>query len=818
MNPKTKQIISEIKELYNKIIIYSEEINETENIAIGKEIISLCEALKQTHNPNFEAEFWQIRVYANVAELTDAKKIIELADYVIANSQDHKQLFEAYDWLTWTYKELLNIENLSLENLENKLIDISKLPKNKRWIADSEFGNTYYQMAMIYRDKQIVEQAAKYYQLAFRHNPNVFLGDEIAYLIENEHPLGYEIFKSLPSDDFIPDLIPLGKEIFKKIQQAQEISFDELFLCYYTMASLEDRKHPKKEIIQFLSVACKKEIDKNASNADPLRFLGWISLWLEKNNSKAFEYYKAYIAHPKASFNSYAIYNYIKLALENDEEIDYSCFKLDTNRPDLIYQLLNILQDKVLDHINNLDDEEKVDDFEKDFFRNKVKQLQDFMLQIGETAFQLFYNYFYNGAGSVYANNKNTFAWLCSYYGALLTDIALEDTDKTPEEIEALFQKAYFVQFTGYYSDPWYEALGAAEYSLIQTTNYSDHIKYSWQWLDEVHKNKYDEQGFIKSKSEILRVYNNIVFAHFELEEYDKVFELFEVCKTYYNQANDNSKIMANHLFGIAKCVFDAYYHLEKHEENLRAIDQFFSTTKASKILPKQAIEIGAAYKVKIYDAQKNFEKALEAYHQLGNNPKDSFAIAIQEDYAYLLNENNAVSYEERQMEFIELAKALDIYDSEFTPALHTQNLHDEAKLSSKIIEIVENIVTQDGDELTVWLDEDMALTLARAVVRAHDDEISDSDITLTFVEKKVSFQFLCAQWKKENSGIRKLFSKQQIQNHPFVMYHYDIEEDTQNTKTYNKCNDEEKRDLEKIWSKLCAMLTDKENINLLRS
>ena len=165
--------LNHIIALYNTLDFSKEDdlLSAIENKNTCENILTIVQSILSKEPHHFEALLWRIRVN-NSPVFSNTSAIQDDCSLILNTSSDIISRLQAYDWLIYIYLEKLSLNDIAIETLQDKLIDVGGI-KDNRALQDQTFGDTYYRLAYLHQEKGDETEAVDYYLKSFKHAPKM---------------------------------------------------------------------------------------------------------------------------------------------------------------------------------------------------------------------------------------------------------------------------------------------------------------------------------------------------------------------------------------------------------------------------------------------------------------------------------------------------------------------------------------------------------------------------------------------------------------------------------------------------------------------
>lgn len=123
--------INHITELYNTLDFSNEDdlLLSIENKKTCENILIIVQTILNKEPHHSEALLWRIRIN-NLPVFNNISDIQDDCNLILNASSDINDKLQAHDWLIYIYMEKLSLNDLAIETLQDKLIDISVIKDN----------------------------------------------------------------------------------------------------------------------------------------------------------------------------------------------------------------------------------------------------------------------------------------------------------------------------------------------------------------------------------------------------------------------------------------------------------------------------------------------------------------------------------------------------------------------------------------------------------------------------------------------------------------------------------------------------------------
>ncbi len=162
MHQKLNHLINQIQPIYQEMSESEIYKIQAENRTLGKDILETIAQILQKNPKDIDAVIWRIKLHNNWV-FDDTSQMIADTEYII-NTMDLEDKLLGYEWQMWIYHHKLAAADQVLAIATDYLIEISKLPQEKRHLSDEHFGKCFYYMAQVYRSKNETAEAITHYE------------------------------------------------------------------------------------------------------------------------------------------------------------------------------------------------------------------------------------------------------------------------------------------------------------------------------------------------------------------------------------------------------------------------------------------------------------------------------------------------------------------------------------------------------------------------------------------------------------------------------------------------------------------------------
>ncbi|MDR2221418.1 MAG: tetratricopeptide repeat protein [Flavobacteriaceae bacterium] len=557
---EVKEKLEEIKKLYNQLTLANDldELKEEakveayqKNQELSEDVLRLIDEVIEAEPTNSEVLFWKIKLY-NGPHFEDVSIMLSTAEEIIERfKEEKKSLMSAYDWLAWIYDTKLDLKEKAIELFHDKLIEIS-LIKEDYSLQATEFGETYYLIAQLYKEKGDLETAGSFYKLAIEQYPDHYYAT---------YQGGMLFFEREDYDAALPML--QGFHRYHGNEYSSAIA--KVILEHYESGRLKNRwdylhlmysiglDYPKemdckdaKEFGQKYSALIDRELEENPNNLYALRMKARHYLDVDKNSKKAFEILQRYFGLVgKIEDSLYFMYYELgqKVGIDIEElnlPIDIDAF--------YGYNLMT----RFLEKAGSLRDEEE---------DSKALVYYQIAKKIGKATYPKLQLFLKEGKGDKINNNAHGFAMLCNNLGIAIRNVEmLTEGDYKNEDCELALR----LHQEGYDYSPFWENLDSGmriaeameEYDVVirygeELLTYYDAYSNSWMVIKNrllenlIHADRYEEaevffqelrKGFEKSGVEnedvvremIEAAANILTYVRYQKKEFQKTIDMTE--------------------------------------------------------------------------------------------------------------------------------------------------------------------------------------------------------------------------------------------------------------------------------------------------
>jgi tetratricopeptide (TPR) repeat protein len=561
---EVKEKLEEIKKLYNQLVPSSDLENlkgETQTEAYQKnqeyseDVLRLIDEVIAEDPNNSEVLFWKIKIY-NGPHFEDVSIMLSTAEEIIERfKEEKKSLLSAYDWLAWIYDTKLDLKEKAIEVFHDKLIEVSLL-KDDYSLQATEFGETYYLIAQLYKEKGDLDTAGSFYKLAIEQYPDHYYAS---------YQGGMLFFEREDYDTAYPMLN--GFYRFHGNEYSNAIA--KIILEHYESGKLKNRwdylrlmyniglDYPKemgykdaKEFGQKYIALIDRELEENPDNIHALRMKARHYLDVDKNSKKAFEILQRYFTivgkiEESIYFTFYELGQKVGVNVEELElpiEIDgfYG------------YNLMT----RFLEQAGTLRDE---DEEEKALVYYQIAK------KIGKATYPHFQLFLKEGKGDKVNNNSHGFAMLCNNLGIAIRNVELlTEGDYKNEDCELALR----LHQEGYDYSPFWENLDSGMRIAEEMEEYDEVIRYGEELLTyyDVYSNSW------------MIIKNRLLESLIEADRYEEAMTFFEELRSGFEKSGvENEDVVREMIESAANILTYMRYQKKEYQKTIDMTEAFFA-------------------------------------------------------------------------------------------------------------------------------------------------------------------------------------------------------------------------------------------------
>ncbi|KQW99244.1 lipopolysaccharide assembly protein LapB [Flavobacterium sp. Root420] len=741
--------LNHIIELYDTLDFSNEDdlLSSIENKNTCENILEIIQTILDKEPNHPEALLWRIRIN-NSPVLNNISAIQDDCSLILNTSSDITGRLQAYDWLIFIYLEKLSLNDLAIETLQDKLIDIGCIKDNCS-LQDHAFGDTYYQLACLYQEKGDETTAIDYYLKSFKHAPKMASRnfDGGLLLLEVER---FDEAEQLLSEHFeLADPVQC-KGYAEKI----ELLFNEgklkkhwnLFNLFYPTAfeipTEFGYKNRDEFVAKYLPLII-NETEKNPTNAIAWRMLSNNYYFYDKNAKKGFDNLTKYYEIVQ-QVKDLAIERYYDTAenLNIDlRSIDFPIY------PDgaICYHILTTYLEK------GNEAQSTNDHFSAQMYYETAKKY-------GLTGYQAFDTYFNSDKGLSINNDPHTFAMLCNNLGIVIKQVSWYQHKSYLNE-ECKF--ASDIHWQGYQISPFWE-------------NLENGMEISWRNESALNLEKFCLEAlsnfdYYKNILEAEKWYQMMFYlitAYCQLEQYEQAKEIYKQTIQKFEESGDEHKTIVSIILDTAIVYFNFLMAKGLHDQSISYVSTLFSNPVYQKVQSEKAEVFNYYFMAHAHlglndknEAQKYFKLITEKFA----NTQLSYIRDVVNDAKSNLNIINA------GQNFDEIIVLL--YKTE--PARLFDYPLKAKEENAKYLKQLLNLVTNDKmPSSSAWVEKDMYIGFEFRERRTETEEIYDSFFYIHLKSEDLGIRYELVEWKDVESGFLGL-SKKIVERSTFYVSFY---------------------------------------------
>ena len=753
--------LNHIIELYNTLDFSNEDdlLSSIENKNTCENILAIIQSILNKEPNHSEALLWRIRINNNPV-FNNTSAIQDDCSLILNTSSDITGRLQAYDWLIFIYLEKLSLNDLAIETLHDKLIDIGCIKDNCS-LQDHAFGDTYYQLASLYQEKGDETTAIDYYLKSFKHAPKMISRnfDGGLLLLELER---FDEAEQLLSEHF-----ELAEPIeCKDYAEKIEILFNEgklnkhwnLFNLFYPTAfdmPTEFGYKNRNEFVEKYLPFIIKETEKNPTNAIAWRMLSNNYYFNDKNAKKGFDNLTKYYEIVQ-QVKDLAIERYYDTAenLNIDlRSIDFPIY------PDgaICYHTLTTYLEK------GNEAQDKNDHFSAQMYYETAKKY-------GLAGYHAFDTYFNSDKGLSINNDPHTFAMLCNNLGIVIKQVSWYQHKNYLNE-ECKF--ASDIHWQGYQISPFWENLENGMEISWRNENALNLQKFCLEVLSN-----FDYYKNILEAEKWYQVMFYLITAYRQLEKYEQAKEIYEQTIQKFEESGDEHKTIVSIVLDTAIVYFNFLMAMGLHDQSISYVSNLFSNPNYQKVQSEKA-EVFNYYFMAHAHLGLNDKDEAQKYFKLITgkfaNTQLSYIRDVVNDAKSNLNIINA------GQNFDEIIVSL--YETQPTRLFDypLKAKEENAKYLKQLLNLVTN---HEMPSSSAWVEKDMYIGFEFREKRTETEEIYDSFFYIHLKSEDLGIRYELVEWKDVESGFLGLSKKVVERSTFYVSFYTEYNLDASDTRT----------------------------------
>ncbi|MBF4486305.1 tetratricopeptide repeat protein [Flavobacterium sp. CSZ] len=753
--------INHITELYNTLDFSNEDdlLLSIENKKTCENILIIVQTILNKEPHHSEALLWRIRIN-NLPVFNNISDIQDDCNLILNASSDINDKLQAHDWLIYIYMEKLSLNDLAIETLQDKLIDISVIKDNYP-LQDQAFGDTYYRLAYLYQQAGDETTAIDYYLKSFKHAPKItprnyeggLLLLELERFDEAEQLLSEHFEEADPVE--CKDYAEKIEVLFNRGKLNKHWNLFNLF--YPTAFEIPTEfgyKNRDEFVAKYLPIVI-IETEKNPANAIAWRMLSNNYYFNDKNAKKGFDNLTKYYQIVQ-QVKDLAIERYYDTAEDLDIDLRSIDFPIYPNGA-ICYHVLTTYLEK------GNEAQDKNDHFSAQMYYETAKKY-------GLVGYHAFDDYFNGNKGLSINNEPHTFAMLCNNLGIVIKQVSWYQ-HKSYLNDECKF--ASDIHWQGYQISAFWE-------------NLDNGMEISWRnesalnlenFCMEVLSN-FDYYKNILEAEKWYQVMFYLISAYRQLEKYEEAKQVYEQTIQKFEEKGDEHKTIVSIVLDTAIVYFNFLMAKGLHNQSINDVRNLFNNPTYQKMQSEKAEVFNYYFMAHAYlglndkdEAQKYFKLITEKF----TNTQLSYIRDVVNDAKSNLNIINA------GQNFDEIIVSL--YETE--PERLFDYLLKAKEENVKYLKQILNLVTNHQmPSSSAWVEKDMYIGFEFREKRSETEEIYDSFFYIHLKSEDLGIRYELVEWKDVESGFLGLSKKIVERSTFYVSFYTAYNSNTSDTRT----------------------------------
>lgn len=753
--------LNHIIALYNTLDFSKEDdlLSAIENKNTCESILTIVQTILSKEPHHFEALLWRIRVN-NSPVFSNTSAIQDDCSLILNTSSDIISRLQAYDWLIYIYLEKLSLNDVAIETLQDKLIDVGGI-KDNRALQDQTFGDTYYRLAYLYQEKGDETEAVDYYLKSFKHAPKMvsrnFDGGLLLLELERFDEAEQLLSKHFDSAEPI-ECKGYAEKIETLFNRGKLNKHWNLFNLFYPtafeMPTEFGYKNRQEFVAKYLPVII-NETEKNPTNAIAWRMLSNNYYFNDKNAKKGFDNLTKYYGIVE-EVRDLAIERYYDTAEDLNIDLRTIDFPI---YPDgaICYNILTTYLEK------GNEAQDKNDHFSAQMYYETAKKY-------GLAGYHAFNTYFNSDKGLSINNEPHTFAMLCNNLGIVIKQVSWYQ-HKSYLNDECKF--ASDIHWQGYQVSPFWE-------------NLDNGMEISWRNENDLNLEKFclevlsnfDYYKNILEAEKWYQVMFYLITAYRQSEKYEEAKQIYEQTIQRFEQSGDEHKTIVSIVLDTAIVYFNFLMAKGLHNQSISYVSDLFSNPAYQKMQNEKA---------------ESFKYYFMAHAHLGLNDKNEaqkYFKLITEKFAntQLAYIRDVVNDAKSNLNIINAGQNFDevvvsLYKTQpnrlFDYPLKAKE--DNIKYLKRILNLVTNNKMPSS---SAWVEKNMYVGFELRTKRTETEEIYDSFFYIHLKSEDLGIRYELVEWQDVESGFLGLSKKLVQRNAFYVGFYTDYDSNTSDTRT----------------------------------
>jgi hypothetical protein len=741
--------LNHIIELYNTLDFSNDDdlLSSIENKNTCENILEIVQTILNKEPNHPEALLWRIRIN-NIPVFNNISAIQDDCSIILNTSSDVTDRLQAHDWLIFIYLEKLSLNDLAIEALQDKLMDIDSIKDNPS-LRDNAFGDTYYQLACLYQEKGDETKTIDYYLKSFKHAPKMtsrnFDGGLLLLELERfdeaeqlllEH---FELSEPIECKDYAEKI----EMLFNKGKLNEHWNLFNLFYPTAFAAPREFGYKNRDEVVKKYLPVIINETEKNPTNAVAWRMLSNNYYFNDKNAKKGFDnltkYYKIV-----QQVKDLAIERYYDTAENLNIDLRSIDFPIYPNGA-ICYHMLTTYMEK------GNEAQSRNDQFSAQMYYETAKKY-------GLAGYDAFDTYFNSDKGLSINNEPHTFAMLCNNLGIVIKQVSWYQHESYLNE-ECKF--ASDIHWQGYQISPFWE-------------NLENGMEISWRSENAVALEKFclevlsnfDYYKNILEAEKWYQVMFYLISAYRKLDKYEQAIEIYEQTVQKFEESGDEHKSITSIVLDTAIVYFNFLKSMGLHDQSINYVSNLFSNPTYQKVQSEKTEVFNYYFMAHAHLGLNDKNEAQKYFNLISGkfaNTQLSYIRDVVNDAKSNLNIINAGQNFDEIIVSLYKTQPTRLFDYPLG------RKEENAKYLKQIINLVTNDEMRSS---SAWVEKDMYIDFELREKRTETEEIYDSFFYIHLKSEDLGIRYELVEWKDVESGFLGL-SKKIVKRSTFYVSFY---------------------------------------------
>ena len=753
--------LNHIIELYQTLDFSKEDdlLSAIENKNTYENILAIVQTILSKEPHHFEALLWRIRIN-NSPVFNNISAIQSDCSLILNTSSDVTARLQAYDWLIYVYLEKLSLNDIAIETLQDKLVDVAGI-KDDCALQDQAFGDVYYRLAFLYQEKGDDTTAIGYYLKSFKHAPKMM-------------PRNYEggmLLLELERFDEAEQLLSAHFELAdpiacKSYAEKIEILFNtgklndhwNLFNLFYPTAfeiPTEFGYKSRQDLVAKYLPVIINETEKNPTNAIAWRMLSNNYYFNDKNAKKGFDNLTKYYEIVK-EVNDLAIERYYDTAEDLNidlRSIDFPIY------PDgaICYHILTTYLEK------GNEAQDKNDHFSAQMYYETAKKY-------GLTGYHAFDTYFNSNKGLSINNEPHTFAMLCNNLGIVIKQVSWYQ-HKSYLNDECKF--ASDIHWQGYQVSPFWENLDNGMEISWRNENALNLEKFCLEVLSN-----FDDYKNILEAEKWYKVMFYLITAYRQLEKYEEAKQIYEQTIQKFEENGDEHKTIVSIVLDTAIVYFNFLMARGLHNQSINQVSDLFSNPVYQKMQSEKAESFNYYFMAHAHLGLNDKNEAQKYFKQIAGKFANTQLDYIRDVVNDAKNNLNIINAGQNFDEIV-----VSLYKIQPT-RLFDYPLKAKEENTKYLKQILSLVTSNKMPSSSAWVEKDVYIGFELRTKRTEIEEIYDSFFYIHLKSEDLGIRYELVEWKDVERGFLGLSKKIVERSAFYVCFYTAYNSNTSDTRT----------------------------------